>query len=356
MRTIRNCARLALVALVAAAACSRAEPAKEAAPAPGTIAAFAEVNVYSARHYEADLAVYDRFTRDTGIKVNLIEAQGDALIERLSREAEASPADLFITADAGILWRAEQRGVLQPIADPSVLSLAPEQAVGPDGLWIGLTKRARIIVYNKEMGLPLALKTYEDLADPSLKGAICARPASNVYNQSLVASIIAHKGEAEAKRWTEGLVANFARAPQGSDTTQIESVAAGECRLAVVNSYYVARYVGGADEKSRAVASRVGVFFPSQETTGAHVNISGAGIAKHAPNRANAVRLLAFLLMEDQQREFAFANNEYPVIASVAPEGPVASFGAFKADDLPMRALGENQPAAVRLMAEAGWK
>jgi iron(III) transport system substrate-binding protein len=314
------------------------------------------VNVYSARHYEADRAVYDRFTRETGVKVNLIESQGDALIERLSREAEASPADLFITADAGILWRAEQRGVLAPIEDEAVLARAPEQAVGPGGLWVGLTKRARIIVYNKEQGLPATLKTYEDLADPSLKGAICARPASNVYNQSLVASIIAHRGEEEAKRWTQGLVANFARAPQGSDTTQIESVAAGECRIAVVNSYYVARFVGAEDEKSRAIAARVGVFFPSQETTGAHVNISGAGLAKHAPNRANALRLLAFLLTEESQREFALANNEYPVIPSVAPEGPVASFGAFKADDLPMRALGENQPAAVRLMAEAGWK
>lgn len=348
-----------LFALAFAALALSACGQKAASPASGAqppAAPSSEVNVYSARHYDADLAVYEAFTRQTGIRVNLIEARGDELIERLAREGEASPADLFITADAGILWRAEQRGVLQPIADAAVLSRAPAQTVGPDGMWIGLTKRARVIVYNKEMGLPEGVDSYEDLADPALKGMICARPASNIYNQSLVASLIANNGAEAAAQWTKGFVANFARKPEGSDTTQIEAVAAGQCRLALVNSYYLARFVDGEDDKTRAVGAAIGVFFPEQQGRGVHVNISGAGVARHAPNRANAEKLLAYLLSDAAQREFALANNEYPVVPGVAPSGPVATFGAFKADPLPMAELGRRQSEAVQLMAAAGWE
>jgi len=209
-------ARLIALSLIALALAACGQKAAAPASGPGEAPALQtsrEVNVYSARHYDADLAVYEAFTRETGIRVNLIEARGDELIERLSREAEASPADLFITADAGILWRAEQRGVLQPISDAQILARAPAQAVGPDGMWVGLTRRARVIVYNKAKGLPEGVKTYEDLADPSLKGMICARPASNIYNQSMVASLIANDGPEAAAAWTKGFVANFARKP-----------------------------------------------------------------------------------------------------------------------------------------------
>ncbi|MFQ5562624.1 MAG: Fe(3+) ABC transporter substrate-binding protein [Parvularculaceae bacterium] len=339
---------LAAIALALVAAC-----AKEDANAPVGISG--AVNVYSGRHYDSDLALYDRFTSETGIKVNLIEAGGDALIERLAQEAEASPADLFITADAGILWRAEQRGVFRAVDDETLEAKIPAQFRHPDGKWFGLTKRARIIVYNKKRGLPEGLETYEDLADPEFKGMICIRSSSNVYNQSLLASLIAHNGEEAAEDWAGGVVTNFARKPQGNDTSQIEAIAAGICRLAVVNSYYVARYVGAKDLAKRKIGERVGVFFPNQDDRGAHVNISGAGVTAHAPNAENAVKLLRFLLRDDVQRQFALGNNEYPVVAGVPAEGPVAAFGAFKADDLPVAALGENQPTAVRIFDRVGW-
>lgn len=315
-----------------------------------------EVNVYSGRHYDSDLAIYDAFTRKTGIKVNLIEAGGDELIERLSREADASPADVFITADAGMLWRAKQRGVLRPIENPDILARAPEHFRDADNDWVGLSKRARIIIYNKSRGAPAGLATYEDLAKPEFRGKICVRSSTNVYNQSLLASIVAHVGDAAAQEWTKGVVANLARGPEGNDTTQIEAVAAGECDISIVNSYYLARYIGADDRKMRMIASKVGFLFPNQQTTGTHVNVSGAGVARYAPHPQNAEALIAYLLSDEAQQAFAAGNNEYPVVDGVAATGPVASFGPFRADDLDMTALGQNQADAVKIFDKAGWQ
>ena len=343
--------------VLALAACGGAEndqatAAKEAAeqtPIKG------QVNVYSGRHYDSDLVLYDEFTAETGIKVNYIEAGGDALIERLTQEAEASPADLFITADAGILWRAEQSGVFRPFESEALAARVPAQFRHPDNAWIGLSERARIIIYNKEMGLPEGLETYEDLAKPEFRGMICVRSASNIYNQSLLASIIANDGAEAAEQWAAGVVANFARKPQGNDTTQIEAVAAGLCRLGIVNSYYTARYVGAKDKQAAAIGDKIELFFPNQNGRGAHVNISGAGVAKYAPNPENAERLIEFLLRDETQDEFASGNNEYPVVPGVAVQGPIAAYADFRADDLPVAALGENQAEAVRIFDRVGW-
>ena len=321
----------------------------EDAETDGAVAPAGEVNVYSARHYDADLAIYDAFTEETGITVNLVEAGGDALIERLAREGEASPADLFITADAGILWRAETRNVLAGIEDEAIEARVPEQFRHPNGKWFGLAKRARIIIYNRDQGLPDGLEDYEDLANPAYRGMICIRSSSNIYNQSLLASLIAHNGETAAEAWARGVVANFARKPQGNDTSQIEAVAAGLCRIAVVNSYYVARFV------DTEIGDAIGVLFPNQAGRGAHVNISGAGVTAHAPNPENARALLRYLLRPETQAIFARSNNEYPVANDVAPSGPAASLGTFKSDQLPASALGENQALAVRIFDRAEW-
>ena len=340
-----------LVAMLLAAACGQKSPA--GAPAAQELG---EVNIYSGRHYDSDLAIFDAFTAETGIKVNVIEAAGDALIERLALEGAASPADMFLTADAGMLWRAKARGVLRPIGDEAVLARAPAQFRDPEGEWVGLSKRARVIIYNKDAGAPSGVGAYEDLAGPSLRGTICVRSSTNVYNQSLLAAIIARQGRDAALAWAKGVVANFARAPEGNDTAQIEAVAVGLCRIAVVNSYYVARYAGTGDAAKNAIGAKIGVIFPNQESTGTHVNISGAGVARHAPNPEGAEKLLAYLLRDEAQGAFALGNNEYPVVAGVPVAGPVAALGNFREDDLPMAALGENQAEAVKIFDEAGWK
>lgn len=343
--TLYKIGGIVFTALLALGACD-GKPRTQTASA----AMAGEVNIYSGRHYDADLAIYDAFTAETGIKVNLIEAGGDALIERLAREGAASPADMFITADAGVLWRAQSRGVLAAVADSAIEARVPEQYRHPEGYWFGLARRARVIIYNKEMGLPEGLSTYEDLSDPAYSGMICIRSSSNVYNQSLLASLISHNGETAAEGWARGVVANFARKPQGNDTSQIEAVAAGLCQVAVVNSYYLARFVD--DE----IGQKVGILFPNQDGRGAHVNISGAGVAAHAPNRENAIALLRYLLEPETQDLFARGNNEYPVSEDVAASGPVTELGAFKADTLPVARLGEHQRLAVQIFDRAGWQ
>lgn len=335
---------------LAFAGCARSVEQPSTAPLVG------EVNVYTGRHYDSDLAIYDAFTRKTGIRVNIIEAGGDALIERLAREADASPADVFITADAGMLWRAEKRGLFRPISDKAILARVGAQFRDPENEWVGLSKRARVIIYNKARGAPANVNAYEDLADPALKGQICVRSSTNVYNQSLLAGMIAHQGAASAAAWARGIVANFARKPEGNDTTQIEAVAAGDCRLSLVNTYYVARYLASDDPKMRAIGEKIGVIFPNQETTGTHVNISGAGVARFAPHPENAQALIAYLLSDEAQAAFAAGNNEFPIVAGVEATGPVAAFGAFKADTIDMAALGEHQPEAVKIFDDAGWR
>jgi iron(III) transport system substrate-binding protein len=350
--TFARGASIALIAILAGCAQETAEDAEATAPSSADAG---EVNVYSGRHYDSDMAIYDAFTDETGIRVNIIEAGGDALIERIAQEGETSPADLLITADAGILWRADQRGIFRAIDNAWLEERVPAQFRHPDGKWFGLSKRARIVIYNKEQGLPEGLETYADLADPAYEGMICVRSSSNIYNQSLLASRIAHTGEEAAENWARGIVANFARKPQGNDTSQIEAVAAGLCRLGIVNTYYVARFIGSDDSEKAAIGDKIGVLFPDQNGYGTHINISGAGVTAYAPNPENAEALLEYLLRDKAQAAFALGNNEYPVVASVPPSGPVAALGTFIADDLPVAALGENQTVAVQIFDRVGW-
>lgn len=333
---------------LALAACSGGEEA--AAP----VADNGEVNIYSARHYDTDLALYDEFTAETGIKVNRIEADSDALIERIESEGEFSPADVFITVDAGRLWRAEEAGILSPVESDVLNERLPEHLRHPDGLWFGLSTRARIIIYNKAAGVPEGLTSYADLADPKWKGDICIRSSSNIYNISLLSSIIAHEGEDAAQKWANGVVANFAREPQGNDTSQIESVAAGECRIAVVNTYYLARYAGG-DAKDKAIFDAIGVIFPDQDGRGTHINLSGAGVLLNAPNRENAIRFLEYLTSESAQRYLADGNNEYPAAKGMAANSNVEQLGSVKADTLNAAEIGRGQATAVQIFDRAGW-
>ncbi|WP_379920645.1 Fe(3+) ABC transporter substrate-binding protein [Erythrobacter sp. R86502] len=336
---------LALVGAGTLSACAE-ESANPAAPATG------EVNIYTSRHYDTDLALYEDFTRETGIKVNRIEADADALIERIAAEGEFSPADLFITVDAGRLWRAEEAGILAPVDSQVLAERIPANLRDPENRWFGLTTRARIIIYNKAKGAPEGLDTYADLADPALRGRVCMRSSSSVYNVALLASIIAHEGSDMAAAWAKGVTANFARAPQGNDMSNIEAVAAGECDVSLVNTYYLARF--DTPEK-RAILDKIGVIFPNQGTTGTHVNLSGAGVVANAPNRENAVRFLEYLTSDKAQGFLANGNNEYPAANGVAPTSAVQALGRFRPDPLRAAEIGRNQARAVELFNAARW-
>ena len=312
------------------------------------------VNVYSARHYDTDLALYEGFEEQAGIRVNLIEGGSDALIERIVNEAEFSPADLMITVDAGRLWRAQEAGVFQAIESSVLEKRIPSHLRDPAGHWFGLSKRARVIVYNKAAGLPDGVARYEDLANPALGGKVCMRSSGNIYNLSLLGSLIEHNGEESAEEWASGVVANFHRRPQGNDTAQIRAVAAGECGISIANTYYIGRLLGSEDPQIRAVAEGVGVLFPNQKDRGTHVNISGAGVTRHAPHRDNAIRFLEYLTDDQAQRLFAEGNNEYPVVGP--PSGPIATLGEFREDAVSAAVLGANQTRAVMTYDRAGWR
>lgn len=314
------------------------------------------VNVYSARHYSSDEELYQRFTNLTGITVNLIESDASELIERIRSEGENSPADVLLTVDAGNLWRADQAGLFQSSSSELLNSAIPENYRHPEGHWYGLATRARGIIYNKDFVDPSELSTYEDLASDRWKNRICIRSSSNVYNQSLLASIIASSGETAAEAWSAAIVDNMARNPQGGDTDQIKAVASGECDIAVANHYYLARLIASADSEDNAVADAVGIFFPNQSDRGTHVNISGAGIATGAPHLENALAFIEFLASPEAQQIFADQNNEYPVIAGLGPSPQTQAFGDFKADAVSIATLGENNPTAVRIFDRVGWQ
>jgi len=315
-----------------------------------------ELNIYSSRHYDTDQALYDGFTEATGITVNLIEAAADELIARLVAEGENSPADLLITVDAGRLWRADDAGLFQPVSSEILEARIPEYLRHPDDHWFAFSKRARVIVYNVADGIPEGLDTYEDLADPAYRDMVCIRSSSNIYNQSLLASIVASEGVEAAEAWAEGVVANFARDPQGNDTAQLRAVAAGECPLGIVNTYYIGRLIGSDDADDRAVGEQLGVIFPNQGGRGTHVNVSGAGVLASAPNPDSAIAFLEYLTTEDAQIYFASGNNEYPVVEGVAVPGPIASFGTFDEDSVNANALGANNAEAVRIFDRVGWQ
>ncbi len=319
-------------------------------------AAADEVNLYSARKEELIKPLLDRFTADTGITVNLVTGKADALLKRLESEGMNSPADLLLTTDAGRLFRAKAAGVTQAFVTDAISENIPEQYRDPQGHWVGLSLRARPILYAKDRVDPTMLSTYEDLADPKWKGKICIRSSSNIYNQSLIASLIEALGAEETEKWATGLVANFARPPKGGDRDQIKAAAAGQCDIAIANTYYLAGMATSKDEAQREAAAKVVVFWPNQDGRGTHVNVSGAALTKAAKNTEAAIKLVEFMTTAESQAWYSEANGEYPVRAGVAKSQTLQAWGDFKADTLSLAKLGENNGDAVRLMDRAGWK
>ncbi|MEO8306213.1 MAG: Fe(3+) ABC transporter substrate-binding protein [Betaproteobacteria bacterium] len=315
------------------------------------------LNLYSARHYQTDEALYDNFTKATGIKINRIEAGDDQLLERIKSEGSNSPADILMIVDAARLWSAQQQGLFQPVRTKVLDERIPEAFADPEGNWYGFSSRARVIVYNKSAVNPVDVATYEALADPRNKGKVCTRSGSHPYNLSLVAALIAHNGEAKTEAWAKGVVANMARTPRGGDSDQIKAVAAGECAVALSNTYYYVRLMRSAKPEEREWAAKTGVIWPDQASYGTHVNIAGAGVLKNAPHRANAIRFLEYLAGAEAQAYFANGNNEWPVVKGAVAKNPeLESLGTFKIDPLPIATLGRNTPAAQKLLDRAGWK
>ncbi len=314
------------------------------------------LNLYSSRHYQTDEAFYAAFTEQTGIRIQRVEAKGDELIERLSSEGLQSPADVFVTVDAGRLWRAEQAGLFAPLASESLDEKIPAHLRHPDGLWYGYSTRARMIFYDKTRIDATGLNDYESLADPRWKGEVCIRSSDNIYNLSLLASIIAHAGTEAAEAWAAGVVANMARPPQGGDTDQLKAVAAGECGIAVANSYYFARMLASTDPADKAAVEKLGWIFPNQDNRGSHINVSGAGMVRGAPHPEAARKFLEYLATDDAQRWFAEGNNEYPVTDVTLDNPALEAMGPFKSDQLNVAELGTHQAEAQRVFDRAGWR
>lgn len=288
--------------------------------------------------------------------MNVVEGKGDELMERLSIEGDATEADVFITADAGNLHQAKESELLQAIESDVLAENVPEKLRDVDNQWFGLTKRARVIVYDKERVKPEELSTYEALAEPEWKDRVVIRTSENMYNMSLLASFVDIMGRDKAKEWAQGITDNMARDPEGGDRDQAKAVVAGEADVAIMNTYYIGVMLKGTDEEEKKVAEKLGVFFPNQETTGTHINISGAGVTKHAKNKENAIKFIEFLSGEDAQGKFAEANSEYPVNPNVEASELLKSWGEFKEQDINLSKLGENQQEAIKIFNEVGWK
>ena len=313
------------------------------------------LNLYSARHYQTDEKLYDNFSKQTGIKINRIEGKEEELMERIRNEGANSPADVFITVDAARLATAEALGLFAPVKSKVLESRIPAHL--RTDTWFSFSTRARVIIYNRSALKADDVPTYESLADPKLKGKLCSRSGAHPYNLSLVSSLIAHDGEAKTEEWAKGVVANFARAPKGGDTDQIKSVAAGECGVAVSNTYYLARLIRSDKMEERRMMERVGIVWPNQAGAGTHINISGGGLVKTSKNPEAAVKFLEYLASDEAQRYFADGNNEWPVVAGVATDNPaLAAMGKFKADNLPIGALAKNVVAAQKLLDRAGYR
>ena len=327
-----------------------------AAFAVAAAAPAAEVNVYSARKEALIAPILDAFSEETGVAVRLVTGNAGQLHERLLAEGRNSPADLFVTVDAGNLHRARQAGLLRPVRSDILDAAVPARWRDPDGFWFGLSLRARVLVYAVDRVSPDDLSTYEALADPIWSDRVLVRSSSNIYNQSLIASMIEARGTAATEEWARGLVANLARDPKGGDTDQIRAVAAGEGDVAIVNTYYYGGLAASADPADRAAADATRPFFPNQGGRGTHVNISGAGVCAHAPNAAEALALLEYLAGETAQAAFAALNHEIPVRAGAPSSDIVAGWGAFEMDDLPLAVLGERNREAIELADRAGWR
>ena len=315
------------------------------------------LNLYSARHYNTDEALYGNFADLTGIKINRVDAEPDPLVQRLKAEGDKSPCDVLITTDAGRIERAREMGLLQSVNSAVLAKAVPAHLRDPDNSWFGFSKRARVIFYNKEKVTAAdAPKTYEDLADAKWKGKILIRPSGHIYNQSLVGSILAADGLEKTEAWAKAVAGNLARPPRGGDTDQIKGVAAGQAEIAVANTYYYVNLLRSKKPEDREVAAKVGVVFPNQANRGTHVNISGGAIAKHAPNKEAAVKFLEYLVSPQAQRYFAEGNSEFPVVAGVELSPELKSLGTFKEDQLNARVFAQNNAEALKIMDRAGWK
>lgn len=340
------------VAVLSGCGSTKPEPAT-----PKPVAAPSEVNVYTSRHYPGiDDAIYKSFTDKTGIKVNIIKASGEELLQRIRTEGASSKADIYLTADAGNLYMAKQAGILRPFSSATLSKNIPADFIDSDKMWVGLTMRARVLVYAKDRVKPADLSTYEDLTLPKWKGKLVTRSSNNIYNQSLLASFIEIQGEAKAKEWARSIVANFARQPEGGDRDQAKAVAAGKADVAIMNSYYLGQMHSSKDPLEVKAAQSLGVFFPNQQTSGTHVNVSGAGIVKTAKNFDNAVKLLEFLSDVEAQKKFADASTEYPVNPAVEPSALLKEWGTFKRQTINLSKLGEHNRRAVQIFNEIGWK
>lgn len=325
-------------------------PVEETSREPGVI------NLYTSRHYDIDRELYKMFEEQTGIKVNVVEGKGNELMERLDREGEATEADVFITVDVGNLARLKDRDLTQPINSDVIENNIPMKLRDVDNAWVGLTKRARVIVYSKDRVDPSELSTYEALTEPEWENRVLIRSSENIYNQSLLASFIHLNGEEESKGWASGIVNNMAREPQGGDTDQVRAVVAGEGDVAISNTYYIGRLLNSENPEDVKVGEAVGVFFPNQDTTGTHVNISGAALVKHAKNIDNAILFLEFLTDVEAQKIFAEGNNEYPANPNAEISETLQAWGTFKEQDINLTIVGENNTKAIHLFNEVGWK
>ncbi len=324
------------------------------------------VNLYSARHYSTDEALYNNFTKATGIKINRVDADDAGIIARLKAEGSASPADVILLVDAARLWRGEQDGLFLPIksklledAIPANLRAAPAADGGIP--WFGFSTRARVVVYDKVRVKREDVDTYEELGDPKNKGKLCIRSGAHPYNLSLFGAVTEHLGPEKSEAWLKGMVDNMARAPKGGDTDQIKAVAAGECQIGVTNSYYLARMMRSNNPEDRAVVEKVGVVFPNQATWGTHVNIAGAAVARHSKNQANAIKFLEYLASPSAQNYFANGNNEWPVAKGVNTDNPAlksmtGGSGQFKSETIPISAVGANQVKVQQMLDRVGFK
>jgi iron(III) transport system substrate-binding protein len=314
------------------------------------------VTVYTHRHYPADKQLFAQFESQTGIKVNVVNAKADELIQKMSTEGEQSPADVLITVDAGRLVRAKSKDLLQSVNSETLSTIVPSHLRDVDNQWFSLTKRARVVVYAKDKVTPESLSSYDALVDKKWHKKLLIRSSSNIYNQSLLASIIANEGADKATAWAKGIVNNFARNPKGNDRDQVKAIVAGEGEIAVVNTYYIGKLLNSKNPEEVTAGNGVGIFFPNQDSNGTHINVSGAGVAKYAPNKENAIKFIEFLVSEASQKVFAEANYEYPVNTKVAPSELLQSWGTFKEDTLSLQELGDNNKKAVMIFDTVGWK
>jgi iron(III) transport system substrate-binding protein len=312
--------------------------------------------IYSSRHYDTDRELYDGFTRQTGVRIRLIEANVDQLLERIRAEGANSPADVLVTVDAGRLARAKDANVLAQLRSSVLDSRIPPHLRDPQGFWFGFSSRARVVMYDRNLGLPAGLARYEDLAKPEFRGMVSTRSSSNIYSIGWTASVLAANGPEATEAWARGIAANLSRPPQGGDSDQIRAVAAGQGRLAISNTYYLGLLHRSARAEEREIAARMAVLFPNQGDRGAHVNISGAGVVRTAPNREAAQAFLEYLSSPAAQSIFADGNMEYPVVADARPHAFLMGLGAFKQDPLNAARLAELSPEALRVMQRANWR